>query len=99
MHGLVSQNLVGDPQDALGLVMPGLNRHDYAGAYWPTGTTTVLDEPTLAWLESRLHLVELGPRRSEQLGIGQHVQHAAGEHLGTRYLPLVRDRQRRRHPG
>ena len=55
---------VAGSQDALGLVMPGLNRHDYAGAYWPTGTTTVLDEPTLAWLESRLHLVELGPRTS-----------------------------------
>ncbi len=51
-------------QDALGIVLPGLNRLDYCGAYWPEKITSVTDEETLAWLESHLYLVPLGPRRS-----------------------------------
>ncbi len=49
-------------QDALGIVMPGLNKHDYHGAYWPEKITTIGDEDILQWLESHLHLVTLGPR-------------------------------------
>jgi cytidyltransferase-like protein len=51
-------------QDALGIVLPGLNRLDYRGGYWPAKITPVDDEETLRWLETHLHLVPLGPRQS-----------------------------------
>jgi galactokinase/mevalonate kinase-like predicted kinase len=51
-------------QDALGIVLPGLNRLDYSGDYWPTKITSVADEEILSWLENHLHLVTLGPRQS-----------------------------------
>lgn len=49
-------------QDSIGIVMPGLNRADYAGAYWPEQIHSVHDEAVLAWLENHLYLVTLGPR-------------------------------------
>ncbi len=49
-------------QDALGIVMPGLNRLHYSGSYWPDNVESVHDESILSWLETRLHLVSLGPR-------------------------------------
>jgi cytidyltransferase-like protein len=51
-------------QDALGIVLPGLNRLDYRGGYWPVRIASVHDEAILCWLEAQLHLVPLGPRRS-----------------------------------
>ena len=51
-------------QDALGIVLPGLNRLDYRGGYWPARITPVDDEEILHWLEEHLHLVPLGPRQS-----------------------------------
>ncbi len=51
-------------QDALGIVLPGLNRLDYRGGYWPARITSVTDEATLAWLEAHLCLVPLGPRQA-----------------------------------
>lgn len=51
-------------QDALGIVLPGLNRLDYHGDYWPTEITSVDDEQILSWLENHLHLVTLGPRQT-----------------------------------
>ena len=52
-------------QDAIGIVYPGLNRLDYRGEYWPSQITTVDDEEILRWIEERLHLVTLGPRKSD----------------------------------
>jgi cytidyltransferase-like protein len=52
-------------QDAIGIVYPGLNRLDYRGEYWPNRITTVDDEEILRWIEERLHLVTLGPRKSD----------------------------------
>jgi cytidyltransferase-like protein len=52
-------------QDAIGIVYPGLNRLDYRGEYWPNQITTVDDEEILRWIEERLHLVTLGPRKSD----------------------------------
>jgi cytidyltransferase-like protein len=63
-------------QDALGIVLPGLNRLDYRGSYWPVKITPVHDEGILRWLETHLHLVPLGPRQS-----GFHVL------KGTRITP------------
>ncbi len=55
---------VAGSQDSIGIVMPGLNRSDYAGEYWPSRITRDLDETRLAWLEQRLWLVPLDPRES-----------------------------------
>jgi len=52
-------------QDSIGIVYPGLNRLDYHGEYWPNKITTVDDEEILRWIEERLHLVTLGPRKSD----------------------------------
>jgi FHS family L-fucose permease-like MFS transporter len=49
-------------QDALGIVLPGLNRLDYGGNYWPERITRIDNEDILQWLESHLFLVTLGPR-------------------------------------
>jgi cytidyltransferase-like protein len=49
-------------QDALGIVLPGLNRLDYNSNYWPERITSVMNEDILRWLESHLYLVTLGPR-------------------------------------
>ena len=50
-------------QDALGIVLPGLNRLDYNGHYWPVKITSVHDEEILDWLEQHVCLVPLGPRK------------------------------------
>lgn len=52
-------------QDSLGIVFPGLNRFDYRGEFWPEKITSVHDEATLAWVENHLHLIPLGPRKSD----------------------------------
>jgi cytidyltransferase-like protein len=52
-------------QDSIGIVYPGLNRLDYSGEYWPNNITSVDDEEILRWIEERLHLVTLGPRKSD----------------------------------
>jgi cytidyltransferase-like protein len=53
---------VSGSQDALGIVLPGLNRLDYDGEYWPTKITSVQNETILRWVEEHLYLVTLGPR-------------------------------------
>jgi cytidyltransferase-like protein len=55
---------VAGSQDALGIVLPALNRLYYEGGYWPTAIESVHDEETLSWIEQHLHLVTLGPRIS-----------------------------------
>lgn len=54
--------VISGSQDALGIVLPGLNRLDYAGGYWPEKIKSCLQEDVLAWLERHLSLVTLGPR-------------------------------------
>jgi cytidyltransferase-like protein len=51
-------------QDALGIVLPGLNRLDYDDNYWPHKITSVHDEEVLKWLEDHLCMVALSPRRN-----------------------------------
>jgi len=53
---------VAGSQDAIGIVMPGLNKANYEGKYWPSTIDTCLDEPILAWLEEHLFLIPLSPR-------------------------------------
>jgi len=56
---------VAGSQDALGIVLPGLNKLNYTGAYWPENFESVNDEDILDWIEQHLYLVTLGPRVSE----------------------------------
>lgn len=49
-------------QDALGIVMPGLNKYDYAGDFWPEKIQSVYDDTILDWLETHLYVVALSPR-------------------------------------
>lgn len=53
---------VSGSQDSLGIVLPGLNRLDYKGSYWPETISSVHDEGILTWIERHLYLVTLGPR-------------------------------------
>ena len=53
---------VAGSQDAIGIVMPGFNRSDYNGGYWPEKITPCLDPEVLTWLQNHLYLVPLSPR-------------------------------------
>ena len=57
--------VVAGSQDAIGIVMPGLNRLYYEGGYWPSTISAVHDENILAWIENHLYLITLGPRESQ----------------------------------
>ncbi len=54
--------IVAGSQDSIGIVMPGLNKLDYAGEYWPDKIISVDDEKVLEWIESHLYLITLEPR-------------------------------------
>lgn len=56
--------IVAGSQDSIGIVMPGLNKIDYSGEYWPHNITSVNDEKILSWIESNLYLITLEPRES-----------------------------------
>ena len=51
-------------QDALGIVMPGLNRFHYIQGYWPAKIEKVTETGLLEWIERRIWLVPLYPRLS-----------------------------------
>jgi cytidyltransferase-like protein len=57
--------VISGSQDSLGIVLPGLNRLNYRGGYWPESIETVGDEQTLHWIESHLFLITLGPRERD----------------------------------
>jgi cytidyltransferase-like protein len=50
-------------QDALGIVLPGLNRLYYDGQFWPSAIEKILDNDILDWLEKHIWLVLLYPRQ------------------------------------
>lgn len=56
---------VSGSQDSLGIVLPGLNKLHYEGQYWPSKIDKMLEEDVLGWLEDRLWLVPLYPRRGD----------------------------------
>jgi cytidyltransferase-like protein len=56
------KTIISGSQDALGIVMPGLNKIDYDGDYWPSKITSVHDDSIIDWLEEHLYLVTLDPR-------------------------------------
>ena len=67
---------VSGSQDAIGIVLPGLNISHYDGHYWPERIETVHDEETLQFIEQALYLVPLGPRGPEYDVLSQTVINA-----------------------
>jgi len=53
---------VSGSQDSLGIVLPGLNRLYYDGAYWPESIISENDPELLKWIEERIWLIPLFPR-------------------------------------
>jgi cytidyltransferase-like protein len=54
--------VISGSQDSLGIVMPGLNKLEYNGKYWPEKIISIQDGKTLSWIENHLYLLTLGPR-------------------------------------
>jgi cytidyltransferase-like protein len=59
-----TQHIAGS-QDALGIVLPGLNKLDYNKSYWPHKIESIEEESILSWLEQHLYLIPLDPRNNE----------------------------------
>lgn len=53
---------VSGAQDQLGLLLPGVNRLDFDGKYWPKHIESTVDREVCEWLTSVLHLAPLQPR-------------------------------------
>lgn len=53
---------VSGSQDALGIVMPGLNKFDYVGNFWPEKIHSHKDEALFVWLEKHIWMIPLYPR-------------------------------------
>lgn len=49
-------------QDAIGIVMPGLNRLNYNGEYWPSNIESIKDADILDFIEQNIWLIPLMPR-------------------------------------
>lgn len=49
-------------QDALGIVLPGINILKYSNNAWPCKIKEISDEDTLSWFEKHIALIELVPR-------------------------------------
>ena len=58
-------NVVAGSQDSIGIVMPGLNKLNYTGNYWPEKIISIHNEKILSWLEKHLYLITLGPRNND----------------------------------
>ncbi|MDR1330782.1 MAG: adenylyltransferase/cytidyltransferase family protein [Tannerella sp.] len=54
---------VSGSQDSLGIVMPGLNYFYYNNGYWPEKIISRLDGELLTWIEQRVWLIPLYPRK------------------------------------
>ena len=56
---------VSGSQDSLGITMPGLNRYFYDNDYWPSKIESRLDDEMLKWIEQRIWMIPLYPRKSD----------------------------------
>ena len=56
---------VSGSQDSLGITMPGLNRYFYDNDYWPLKIESRLDDDLLTWIEQRIWMIPLYPRKSD----------------------------------
>ncbi len=57
--------IISGAQDAIGICMPGLVRHYYDNAYWPTKFESIDDEDIMQWLEDHIYMVLLWPREHD----------------------------------
>jgi len=69
---------VAGSQDALGIVLPCLNKLQYDGEYWPSEIQSVHDESILEWLEQHLFLIPLQPRDDSYNVLNNTNIHEAG---------------------
>lgn len=51
-------------QDAIGIVMPGINKAHYNGEFWPDKIETISDKKGIGFLENHLSLLPLKPRHN-----------------------------------
>ena len=73
---------VSGSQDSIGIAMPGLNKADYVGRYWPEKITSVQDEAILQFIEQALYLIPLGPRLPDfHVLYGTHIDVAGAKAL------------------
>ncbi len=56
---------VSGSQDSLGITMPGLNKFFYDGGYWPGDIQSVRVAGLLDWIEQRIWMIPLYPRRDD----------------------------------
>lgn len=62
------RDYVSGSQDALGIVLPGINYLYYKqNEYWPNKIESLTDETTLKWIEDRIYLMALNPRNTQLL--------------------------------
>ena len=54
--------MISGAQDAIGICMPGLVRHQYENAYWPINFESIHSESILSWLEDHIYITLLWPR-------------------------------------
>ena len=57
--------VISGSQDAIGIVVPGLAKANYNGAYWPERIERLQDELALRFVENALYLIPLGPRQAD----------------------------------
>ncbi|MDR1611494.1 MAG: adenylyltransferase/cytidyltransferase family protein [Planctomycetota bacterium] len=51
------KKMISGSQDALGIALPGFNRLDYSGDFWPSAIVPCHDGEVLSWLERHVHLL------------------------------------------
>ena len=74
---------VSGSQDQLGILLPGANRLDYNGKYWPCHIESAFDSETCNWLSEALHLIPLEPRpEGYNPLIEKHLMLENVKHLG-----------------
>ena len=54
--------IISGAQDAIGISIPGLNRHFYDKKYWPLKIESIHNKEILNWLEDHIYMVLLWPR-------------------------------------
>lgn len=78
---------VSGSQDAIGIVMAGLNISYYEGDYWPARIEHNHDEETLQFVEHSLCMLPLGPRGPEYDVLSQtHIDSAGAKALADAAL-------------
>ena len=59
------QKEISGSQDALGILLPGVNKLFYKNGFWPKSIDSIDNESILLFLERHLFLISLGPRKND----------------------------------